>query len=97
MNRAVGEICDEALRRILPSCRNCCVRIVMVFRSGTIGTTVSEVEQSERRFAVPRYLRVQPTQEAIMRKLAIALVAAMTVGAVVPAAAQVDFYAGPGG
>jgi hypothetical protein len=32
-----------------------------------------------------------------MRKLAIALVAAMTVGATLPAAAQVGFYAGPGG
>jgi len=32
-----------------------------------------------------------------MRKLAIALVAAITVGAAVPAAAQVGFYAGPGG
>ncbi len=32
-----------------------------------------------------------------MRKLAIALVAAITVGAVVPAAAQVGFYAGPSG
>jgi hypothetical protein len=32
-----------------------------------------------------------------MRKLAIALVAAITVGATLPAAAQVGFYAGPGG
>jgi hypothetical protein len=32
-----------------------------------------------------------------MRKLAIALVAAITVGATLPAAAQVSFYAGPGG
>jgi hypothetical protein len=32
-----------------------------------------------------------------MRKLAIALVAAITAGAAVPAAAQVGFYAGPGG
>jgi hypothetical protein len=32
-----------------------------------------------------------------MRKLAIALVAAMTVGATLRAAAQVGFYAGPGG
>ena len=32
-----------------------------------------------------------------MRKLAIALVAAITVGAAVPAAAQVGFYAGPSG
>jgi hypothetical protein len=32
-----------------------------------------------------------------MRKLAIALVAAITVGAALPAAAQVGFYAGPGG
>ena len=33
----------------------------------------------------------------MMRKLAIALVAAITVGATLPAAAQVGFYAGPGG
>jgi hypothetical protein len=32
-----------------------------------------------------------------MRKLAIALVAAITVGATLPAAAQVGFYAGPSG
>jgi len=32
-----------------------------------------------------------------MRKFAIALVAAITVGAALPAAAQVGFYAGPGG
>jgi len=32
-----------------------------------------------------------------MRKLALALVAAITVGATLPAAAQVGFYAGPGG
>ncbi len=32
-----------------------------------------------------------------MRKFAIALVAAITVGATLPAAAQVGFYAGPGG
>jgi len=32
-----------------------------------------------------------------MRKLAIALVAAITVGATLPAAAQVGFSAGPGG
>ncbi len=32
-----------------------------------------------------------------MRKLAIALVAAITVGAALPAAAQVGFYAGPSG
>ena len=32
-----------------------------------------------------------------MRKLAIALVAAITVGSTLPAAAQVGFYAGPGG
>jgi hypothetical protein len=32
-----------------------------------------------------------------MRKLAIALVAAITVGAAAPAMAQVGFYAGPGG
>jgi hypothetical protein len=32
-----------------------------------------------------------------MRKLAIALVAAITVGATLPAAAQVGFYAGRGG
>jgi hypothetical protein len=32
-----------------------------------------------------------------MRKLAIALVAAITVGATLPAAAQIGFYAGPGG
>jgi len=32
-----------------------------------------------------------------MRKLAIALVAAIMVGATLPAAAQVGFYAGPGG
>ena len=32
-----------------------------------------------------------------MRKLAIALVAAITVGAAAPAMAQIGFYAGPGG
>jgi hypothetical protein len=32
-----------------------------------------------------------------MRKLAIALVTAITVGATLPAAAQVGFYAGPSG
>ena len=32
-----------------------------------------------------------------MHKLAIALVAAITVGATLPAAAQVGFYAGPAG
>ena len=32
-----------------------------------------------------------------MRKFAIALVAAITVGVTLPAAAQVGFYAGPGG
>ena len=32
-----------------------------------------------------------------MRKFVIALVAAITVGAALPAAAQVGFYAGPGG
>ena len=32
-----------------------------------------------------------------MRKFAIALVAAITVGATLPAAAEVGFYAGPGG
>jgi hypothetical protein len=32
-----------------------------------------------------------------MRKFAIALVAAITVGATLPAGAQVGFYAGPGG
>ena len=32
-----------------------------------------------------------------MRKFAIALVAAITVGATLPAAAQIGFYAGPGG
>ena len=32
-----------------------------------------------------------------MRKFAIALVAAITVGAALPAAAQVGFYVGPGG
>jgi hypothetical protein len=32
-----------------------------------------------------------------MRKLTIALVAAITVGATLPAAAQVGFYAGPSG
>ena len=32
-----------------------------------------------------------------MRKLVIALVAAITVGATLPAAAQVGFYAGPTG
>ncbi len=32
-----------------------------------------------------------------MRKLGIALVAAITVGMALPAAAQVGFYAGPGG
>ena len=32
-----------------------------------------------------------------MRKFAVALVAAITVGAALPAAAQVGFYAEPGG
>jgi hypothetical protein len=32
-----------------------------------------------------------------MRKFAIALVAAITVGTTLPAAAQIGFYAGPGG
>ena len=32
-----------------------------------------------------------------MRKFAIALVAAITIGATLPAAAQVGFYAGPAG
>jgi hypothetical protein len=57
----------------------------------------SSAEQSERRLAVPRYQLVHQHKEAIMRKFAIALVAAITVGATLPAAAQIGFYAGPAG
>src|SRR5690242_17369176 len=62
-------------------------------RVDAANATVPTREPPQRCLAVPRCLRVQPTQEGNnMRKLALALVAAITVGTAAPAIAQVGFY-----